>query len=142
MTPNKPIFASAADVEAAFYEALERGDIDAMMAVWAEDEEIVCVLPAGPRLTGYPAIRDAWRRLFERSPRLRVRLSRQSTTQNPSSAIHNNVEELTVLDERQQKATIVATNVFVRGPLGWRLLLHHASPASAETIAEAPKILH
>jgi ketosteroid isomerase-like protein len=142
MSANKPIFSSAADVEAAFYEALERGDVDTMMSVWAEDEEIVCVLPAGPRLAGYAAIREAWRRLFERGSRFRIRMSRQSTAQNPFSVIHNNVEELTVIDERQQSATIIATNVFVRGPLGWRLLLHHASPASGETIAEIPKVLH
>ena len=142
MSANKPIFASAADVEAAFYEALERGDVDTLMTVWAEDEEIVCVLPAGPRLAGYAAIREAWRRLFERGSRFRIRMSRQCTAQNPFSVIHNNVEELTVIDDRQQSATIIATNVFVRGPLGWRLLLHHASPASAETIAETPKVLH
>ena len=142
MTATKTIFASAVDVEAAFYEALERGDVDAMMNVWAEDEEIVCVLPAGSRLAGYTAIREAWRRMFERGPRFRMRLSRQSVTQNPFSAIHNNVEELSMLDDHQQTATIIATNVFVRSPLGWRLLLHHASPASAETVSEAPKVLH
>ena len=31
------------DVEAALYEALQRGDIEALMAVWADDDEIVCV---------------------------------------------------------------------------------------------------
>jgi ketosteroid isomerase-like protein len=142
MTATKTIFASAVDVEAAFYEALERGDVEAMMTVWAEDEEIVCVLPAGARLAGYAAIREAWRHLFERGPRFRMHLSRQSVTQNPFSVIHNNIEQLTVVDDQQQTATIIATNVFVRSPLGWRLLLHHASPASAEILSESPKVLH
>ena len=34
---NKPIFPTPQDAEAAFYEALERADLEAMMAVWAED---------------------------------------------------------------------------------------------------------
>ena len=38
--PERKIFASAQDVETAFYEALERADINAMMAVWAEDEDV------------------------------------------------------------------------------------------------------
>ena len=43
------IFPTAQDAENAFYEALERADLEAMMSVWAEDEEIVCVRPAGIR---------------------------------------------------------------------------------------------
>src|SRR6185369_12018763 len=46
------IFPTAQDAENAFYEALERADLEAMMAIWSEDEEIVCVHPAGQRLAG------------------------------------------------------------------------------------------
>ena len=31
------------DVEAAFYDALRQGDIERLMACWADEEEIVCV---------------------------------------------------------------------------------------------------
>ena len=44
------IFPTAQDAENAFYEALESRDLDGMMAVWAEDEEILCVHPLGARL--------------------------------------------------------------------------------------------
>jgi ketosteroid isomerase-like protein len=142
MTANKPVFATALDVETAFYEALERGDLEAMMSVWAEDEEIVCVLPAGPRLTGYTMVREAWRQLFEGGPRLHLRVSPQGVTQNPFTAVHNNIEELTVAGEGPAAAAIVATNIYIRGPLGWRLLVHHASPAPPDSIGEVPKILH
>jgi len=47
------IFPTAQDAETAFYEALERCDLDGMMAVWAEDEDILCVHPTGGRLTGH-----------------------------------------------------------------------------------------
>jgi len=142
MTTKKPIFATALDAEAAFYEAIERADLEAMMSVWAEDDEIVCVLPSGPRLTGYASVREAWRRLFEGGPRLQLKVSHLGVAQNPFSAVHNNVEELTVAEEARGGATIVATNVYTRGPLGWRLIVHHASPAPPGSIGEVPKILH
>jgi ketosteroid isomerase-like protein len=57
---------SAAEVEAAFYDALNRADVDALMALWADDEEIVCVHPGGPRLIGHAAIRASWEAILER----------------------------------------------------------------------------
>ena len=48
--PKTPLRAAAAiggtadDVEAAFYEALQRGDIDALMACWADEDEVFCCL--------------------------------------------------------------------------------------------------
>jgi ketosteroid isomerase-like protein len=44
---KSPLFATADDAERAFYEALAKSDLDAMMAVWSEDEETVCILPGG-----------------------------------------------------------------------------------------------
>src|SRR5260370_305974 len=49
---KKSTFPTPQDAENAFYEALEAGELEAMMEVWAEDEEIVCVHPGGARLAG------------------------------------------------------------------------------------------
>jgi len=57
------IFPTAQDAENAFYEALERCDLEGMMAVWAEDEEIVCVHPVGERLSGQEQVRESWARI-------------------------------------------------------------------------------
>lgn len=140
--PDKPIYPTPADAEAAFYDAIERGDLDALMQVWAEDEEIVCVHPGGPRLTGYAAIRDTWRRILDGGVRFRIRLSGQTAMQTPFSAVHTVIEHISVRADESQRAPVVATNVYVRGTLGWRLVLHHASPAPPEAIAEPPKVLH
>ena len=45
------------DAEAQFYEALQQGDIERLMALWADDDEIFCVHPGGPRMVGAAAIR-------------------------------------------------------------------------------------
>ena len=58
------IFPTAQDAENAFYEALERCDLDGMMAVWAEDEDILCVHPTGGRLTGQDQVRESWAQIF------------------------------------------------------------------------------
>ena len=68
---SSKIFPTAQDAENAFYEALERADLDAMMAVWSEDEEIVCVHPAGQRLAGQAQVREAWRQMFAGGPGMR-----------------------------------------------------------------------
>jgi transcriptional regulator with XRE-family HTH domain len=52
------------DVEAQFYQALQRGDIEGLMAVWADDDEIVCVHPGGPRVVGPQAIRASFEAIF------------------------------------------------------------------------------
>ena len=68
------IYTSAEDAEQAFYEAIGRGDLDALMSVWADDEEIVCIHPTGQRLRGPLAIRESWRSIFAGNSRLTVHL--------------------------------------------------------------------
>jgi ketosteroid isomerase-like protein len=140
--PKKPIFTSPQEAEAAFYEALERGDLDAMMSVWAEDEEIVCVHPGGPRLAGYALVREGWRRIFEGGTRLRVQLLALSTVHAPFTAVHSIIEQIGVVGQKHLAAPVVATNVYIRGALGWRMIVHHASPVPPSSIGDAPQVLH
>lgn len=137
----KAIYTTPQDVENAFYEALERADLEAMMAVWAEDEEIICVHPGGARLSGYADIREAWRRVFEAGTKLRVQLSTPSVVHTPFTAVHSLIERIGVVGKEETRAPVVATNVYVRGPLGWRMIVHHAS-AAPPAAPEAPKVLH
>jgi ketosteroid isomerase-like protein len=139
---TKTFFATPQDVETAFFEAIERADLEAMMQVWAEDEEIVCVHPGGGRLAGYAMVREAWQRIFSSSPPLRVQVTTLSFVVNPFTAVHSLIEYVGIKDDPSQQAPVVATNVYARGPTGWRLVVHHASPAPPDSITEAPKVLH
>ena len=40
---KRALFTTPQDAEAAFYDAFEKSDLDAMMGVWADDDDIVCV---------------------------------------------------------------------------------------------------
>ncbi len=142
------IFPTAQDAENAFYEALERADLEAMMSVWAEDEEIVCVHPTGPRLTGQDEVRESWRQIFGGGTGARVQVSLQALTTGVMFAVHSVLESFAV-EGQAQPAAVAATNVYLRTPAGWRMLVHHASPApqrardQAQPAArETPKILH
>ncbi|HKU45457.1 MAG TPA: nuclear transport factor 2 family protein [Burkholderiales bacterium] len=143
------IFPTAQDAENAFYEALERCDLDGMMAVWSEDEEIVCVHPAGDRLTGQDQVRESWARIFAAGPRARVSIEQQVAIGGMMLAVHSVFERFTIQGAKAeaQPLPVIATNVYLRTPAGWRMIVHHASPAPAQAQAapardSGPKILH
>lgn len=139
---RKAFFATPQEAEAAFYDARTRGDLEAMMAVWADEEEIVCVLAGCQRASGYEAVRDAWRRSFA-GARALVQVVNAQIMQGVLQSIHSLHEQFAQAGDRPSPASLIVTNVYVRGPLGWHIVLHHAStaPATHET-AGAPKVLH
>ena len=156
---SEKIFPTAQDAENAFYEALESRDLDAMMAVWAGDEEILCIHPLGARLTGQDQVRESWAQLFASEARARVHVSHQVAISGMMIAVHSVQENFTLevdltrqAESRGQQvadsrpAPIVATNIYLRTGAGWRMIVHHASPAPGEAEppkrAGSPKILH
>lgn len=139
-------FPTPQDAENAFYDALERADLDAMMAVWAEDEEIVCVHPTGPRLAGHEQVRESWRQIFSGGGGVRIHVTQLVATQAMMVAVHSLHENAPAPEGQRTGASVVATNVYLRTAAGWRMIVHHASHAPGQPRAarsEAPpKLLH
>ncbi|UCE30967.1 MAG: nuclear transport factor 2 family protein [Burkholderiales bacterium] len=122
-----PIFATAEAVEDAFYDAMERADLEAMMSLWADDDDVVCVHPGGPRLVGVEAIRRAWADIF-RGGSTEVRPAEVRTYQSATLCVRNVVEQVIVRGAGSTEIVrILATNVYIKGPLGWQIVLHHAA---------------
>jgi uncharacterized protein (TIGR02246 family) len=141
------IFPTAQDAENAFYEALERGDLEAMMAVWAEDEDIICVHPTGPRLSGQDQVRESWAKIFAGGAGPRVTITQQVAVSGMMIAVHSVHENFTIEGEARAQVPVIATNVYLRTAAGWRMIVHHASPApgaaaSPEARDTPPKFLH
>jgi ketosteroid isomerase-like protein len=132
---------SPAEVEAAFYEALNRADIEALMLLWADDDEIFCIHPGGPRLHGHAAIQASFEAIFERGG-LEIRPSQLHETHNLMSAVHSVVEGVTSAEG--EPAHLVATNAYLKTPQGWRMVLHHVSvaPGPAPVAAGQQSSLH
>jgi uncharacterized protein (TIGR02246 family) len=142
--PMAPL-ASPDEIEQQFYEALQRGDIERLMAVWSDDEDITCVHPGGPRVVGAGAIRAAFDSMFANGS-IDARPEKVRRLQTHSCAVHSVLEQVRVMtEEGPQSAWVVATNVYVKGTQGWRLVAHHASPGSpreVQEIVEAASVLH
>ena len=147
MARNKPTapLGSPDEIEQQFYEALQRGDIERLMAVWSDDEDISCVHPGGPRVVGAGAIRAAFDAMFANGT-IDARPEKVRRLQTHSCAVHSVLEQVRVMtEEGPQSAWVIATNVYVKGAQGWRLVAHHASPGSArevQEIVEAASVLH
>lgn len=145
----RKIFPTPADCEIAFYDAFERADLKLMLTVWADDPEIVCIHPQGPRLAGLPAIRDSFADIFSHGPNAIIKVSERREHISPTLAIHEVYETLSF---RQQNAPapetvppVLATNAYLLTPHGWRMILHHASIAPKGTVTEeqgVARILH
>lgn len=147
MPLKKPIYTTPQDTENAFYEAIRRADLDAFMSVWAEDEEIICILPNGPRFSGYTPIREAWRRIFNSDQHFTIEVSQRMVMPNMLVTVHNVLEIISMLDETPEKGSgkvtpILATNVYIRSAAGWRLLVHHSSLTTPGPDSDSNQTLH
>ena len=142
---KRALFTTPQDAEAAFYEAFEKGDLNAMMGVWADDDDILCVHPAGPRLSGVEQVREAWRQIFSGGQTLRFRLRQQQSVNGMTLAVHSVYEQISVAGEARARGPVIATNVYMRTASGWRMVVHHASPTPSAPESDskrAPKTLH
>lgn len=148
---KKTSFATPHDCEAAFYEALERHDLEAMMEVWSDDDDIICVHPGGSRLTGYEDVRASWAQIMQGGERLSVEVSSQVLLRGVMMAIHSVFENIAPARDTRRRESVVATNVYAQTASGWRMIVHHASPAPLPApregvrdprTVEYPKILH
>jgi ketosteroid isomerase-like protein len=136
---------SADDIENAFYEALHTADIQKLMGCWADEEDIVCVHPGGPRLIGAGAIRAAFEVMFANG-NIQAYPERIHKIESLASAVHHLVERVEVMTPQgPQKAWVIATNVFHKTPQGWRMVAHHTSPGTANEandVGVKPMVLH
>ena len=136
---------SADDIETAFYEALQTADIERLMACWADEDEIVCVHPGGPRVVGLGAIRATFDTIFANGS-IRAWPEHVRKVETLASVVHNVLERVEVMTESgPTQAYVLATNVYHKTAQGWRMVAHHASPGSqseAQEINDAPQVLH
>lgn len=148
---KKTIYANAQEAETAFYDAFGKSDLEAMMSVWADDDEIYCVHPGGQRVAGVENVRESWRRLFTNGQTLRFQLRSRHEVHGMMIAVHNVYEQITVAGEGPARNPMLATNIYLRTDHGWRMVAHHASPAPAVPAAApspeaetkpTPKTLH
>ncbi len=117
--------------EDAFYRAFAATDLEAMMAVWADDDTVTCVHPDGPRLDGRSAVRRSWQMIFEGATGVRFVLADTRYMHDAELAVHLVHEHIQVQRAAGPQPAVIATNVYRLTKHGWRMVLHHASSADA-----------
>lgn len=128
MDDDDVLEADAADVfaaNAAFYDAFERQDIDAMSDVWEHTDRVSCVHPGWAILHGWAAVSSSWFALFNGPQQLQFIVTDVRVAVGSDMAWVTCNENL--LDGGSAQA-VAATNLFVRHEDGWRLVLHQGSP--------------
>ncbi len=129
-------FKTPEQAETAFYQALIDGDAEAMAAVWAVAAEVACIHPVGPLLSGHAQVTAGWAHILDGGG-MRVRHRRLGMLSGGDLAVHTVLEEL-LRGEEAGAVRVLATNVYRKGPEGWWLVLHHASPVErAEAVSRA-----
>jgi ketosteroid isomerase-like protein len=137
--------ASPDEIEHQFYEALQQADIERLMAIWSDDEDISCVHPGGARVVGAGPIRATFESIFANGP-VNARPEKVRRLQTHACSVHSVLEHIQMMTaEGPRSAWVVATNVYLKSPQGWRLVSHHASPGSPhedQEIVESSSVLH
>lgn len=145
--PQKPaaIGGSADETEASFYEALQSGDIERLMACWADEDDVICIHPGSPRLVGLGAVRAAFEMVLSQGA-VRIQVESLRKIESMTSAVHSVRERIDILtSEGSVEAFAIATNVYFKTTQGWRMVVHHVSAGGvhdAEDISDSPRVLH
>ena len=109
---------NADELELAFYEALQTGNLDKLMACWADEDDIVCVHPGGGRLVGAASIRASFEAMFSNGS-IRAHAERVMRVESMAASVHSVVERVEVhTPDGPAHAWVVATNVYHKTPQG------------------------
>ena len=130
----------SADIEAAvtaanaeFYAAFEACDVDRMEAVWDTGDDIRCIHPGWPLLSGRSRVMRSWSVLMANTAYIQFFLTGVDVVTAGDLAVVTCEENiLTGVDDADHglggSQRVVSTNVFRRRGDAWLLWVHHGSP--------------
>ena len=135
----------AVAVNAALYEALETADVDRMARLWDDvaPDALVCVHPGWPMLRGRDTILRSWSAAMAGTDYIQFFLTDVRVHVRGDIAIVTCTENVLteVTEAAHAGATVVATNVLVRRPDGWRVQVRHGSPVLGELLDDPTDLL-
>ena len=113
-----------------FYRALEALDLAGMDGVWHQGSDVRCIHPGWDALVGWDAVRASFEQIFTSTRWIRVTPTEVQLQRIGDIGLVACSENITATqDDDVGVAVAQATNVFRRTAEGWRMILHHASPA-------------
>ena len=127
---KKTLFATPQDAEAAFYEAFMKRDLEAMMAVWADDDEVYCVHPARrARHRRRAGARIVAADIRERAERCASRCASSNAAGDDGVGAQRLRAHRGRAASRARARCVIATNIYMRTERGWRMMVAPRLPA-------------
>ena len=117
------------EAEDAFYDALEEGDLNQLLSVWAEADDICCLLPMYPLIQGRQDVADVFTGLFSQGHGVALAIAHLSWIQTDDVAIH--LVEETIQNpppDTPPPPPFYGTNIYRKDNAGWRLIVHQNAP--------------
>jgi len=116
------------EANARFYRAFETLDLAEMDAVWMHADYVKCIHPGWPLISGWEAVRESWRVIFENTAEMRFTLADVTTVvSGPLGWVSCTENILSEVAGRISVTSVLATNLFERDAGSWLLIHHHAS---------------
>jgi ketosteroid isomerase-like protein len=117
------------DAEDAFYDALEEGDLDGVMTVWAEADDIACLLPMYPLIRGRQDVTELFTHLFSRGQGVALTVTHLDWVHTDDIAIHHVEESIQHVPPGQPPPPpFYGTNIYRKQADGWHLITHLNAP--------------
>lgn len=127
-----PVYHTPQDAEDAFYDALEDGDLERLLTVWADSDDICCLLPMYPMIIGRDGVADVFTHLFSQGHGVALSIAHLHWIETDDLAIHQ-IEE-TIQDPPPggpPPVPFYGTNIFRKFDTGWRMVIHQNAPTPA-----------
>jgi len=123
-----PVERDVLDTNENFYQAFNRGDLNLMKSVWADNDSVACIHPGWEVLRGFDVIIQSWEKIFTGSENLEIKLSDIKVTGDGQMVWVSCQENLFAMSmSGVQVSKVHATNLFEKVAGRWKMVLHHAS---------------
>jgi ketosteroid isomerase-like protein len=120
---------SPQEAEDAFYDALEAGDLEQMLSVWAETDDLCCLLPMQPMIRSRREVTDLFSRILSQGSGVSLTVRHLAWIRTDDIAIHQ-IEE-TIQNPppgAPPPPPFYGTNIYRKDATGWRLVVHQNAP--------------
>lgn len=108
----------------AFYAAFAAADMQAMAETWSDRNPVSVVHPGAPAIFGRDAVLRSWHEILDGSARFDIAMADPQVSVIGASG-------LVVCHETVGRHSLIATNLFLREGMQWRMVHHHSAPGPA-----------
>ena len=124
-----PTYATPQDAEDAFYDALDAGKLDQLLSVWAESDDVGCLLPMHPLVQSRQGVTDVFTHLLSRGQGVSLAITHLGWIETGNIAIHFVEETVQGPPSDTPPPPFYGTNIYRKDDTGWRLIVHQNAPA-------------